>query len=149
MGAYVEFIGIYQVALGSEWEEKLYVMSDLQVGKGTQGHHMAITGWSYKAIVMSEGSKWVGVIVRGEGDCMHLFAREQQAGLAGEEETPVLGKKAQASGRTIRWAEGPCWCRRDVWMWVCLWLPDGEGGCVFSGGLYVTGILETVKWRTT
>ena len=44
MGAYVEFIGIYQVALGSEWEEKLYVMSDLQVGKGTQGHHMAITG---------------------------------------------------------------------------------------------------------
>ena len=40
---------------------------------------------------------------------MHLFASEPQAGLAREkEETQVLGKRAQAPGRAIRWAEDPC-----------------------------------------
>lgn len=40
---------------------------------------------------------------------MHLFPSEHQAGLAREkEETQVLGKRSQAPGRAIRWAQDLC-----------------------------------------
>ena len=66
---------------------------------------------------MFEGSKCVGMMVRGVGDFTHLFASEHQAGLAREkEETQVLGERAQAPGRAVRWAEGQCWYLGDEQM---------------------------------
>ena len=52
---------------------------------------------------MFEGSKSVGMMVRGVGDFTHLFTSEHQTGLAREKEEPqVLGERAQAPGRAIR-----------------------------------------------
>jgi len=54
---------------------------------------------------MFEGSRSVGVILRGMGDFMHLLASEIRLALP-QRRTQVLGNRTQAPGRAILWTEG-------------------------------------------
>lgn len=42
MGAYVEFASIVQAGVGSEWEEKLHLKPEPEVGEGAHGQHRDI-----------------------------------------------------------------------------------------------------------
>jgi len=49
---FLEFVGVFQGGLGSEWDKKLYGKSESEVGKGAQGLHTDIR----KADIPSHGN---------------------------------------------------------------------------------------------